>query len=95
MLRFGVPEDHRPNTPLLDTARSSTQEYLQTLNSIGIRPAGETPPPPDLDRLPKAGVPTVSDEEFARALDDVSERRRKLLGAVTADARYWPSENNE
>jgi hypothetical protein len=95
MLRFGVPKDHRPNTPLLNTARSSTRDYLQTLNSIGIQPADETPPPPDLDRLREAGVPTVSDEAFARALDDVSERRRKLLGAVTADAWCWPSENNE
>lgn len=94
-LRFGVPENHRPNTPLLNTARSSTQDYLQTLNSIGIQPADETPPSPELDRLREAGVPTVSDEEFDRALDDLSERRRKLLGAVTADAWHWPPANDE
>ncbi len=94
-LRFGVPETHRPNTPLLNTARSSAQDYLQTLNSIGIQPAEDTPPPPELDRLREADVPTVSEEEFARALDDLSERRRKLLGGVTADAWNWPSENNE
>jgi len=94
-LRFGVSEPHRPNTPLLNTARSSTQDYLQTLDSIGIQPAEDTPPPPELDRLREAGVPTVSDEEFARALDDLSERRRKLLGGVTADAWHWPPANDE
>lgn len=94
-LRFGVPETHRPNTPLLNTARSSTQDYLQTLDSIGIQPADETPPSPELDRLREAGVPTVSDEEFARSLDDMSERRRKLLGGVTADAWNWPPANDE
>jgi hypothetical protein len=94
-LRFGVPDTHRPNTPLLNTARSSVQDYLQTLDSIGVQPAEDTPPPPELDRLREAGIPTVSDEEFASALDDLSERRRKLLGGVTANAWQWPPANDE
>jgi hypothetical protein len=94
-LRFGVPETHRPNTPLLNTARSSTQDYLQTLDSIGIPPAEDTPPPPELDYLREEGIPTVSDEEFASALNDLSERRRKLLGGVIANAWLWPPANNE
>jgi len=35
-------------------------------------------------------VPTVSDDEFAVVLDDLDERRRKLLGVVHADAWDWP-----
>jgi len=95
LLRFGVPAEHRPNDPLIDAARSSTLGYLQTLSSIAVESADETPPPPDLDRLQEAGIPTVSDEEFADALEDLSERRRKLLGAVTADEWHWPPVDDE
>lgn len=31
----------------------------------------------------------VSDEEFAEALDNLDERRRKLLGMVQSDAWHW------
>ncbi|WP_343773366.1 two pore domain potassium channel family protein [Natronoarchaeum mannanilyticum] len=90
LLRFGVPEERRPNEALVKGARSSTSDYLQTLDEAFIEPVDRTPRPPDLDRLRAAGVPTMSDEEFADALDDVDERRRRLLALVEADAWYWP-----
>lgn len=95
ILCFAIPKEHRPNTPLLNTARSSTQDYLATLNSIFIQPADEVPPPPDLDRLRKAGISTVSDEEFTDSLEELSERRRKLLGVINDDAWHWPSTDGE
>jgi hypothetical protein len=95
LLRFGVPEEHRPNEPLVDTARENTEGYIQTLSSKSIQPAEEPPPPPDLDRLRDAGVPTVSDEDFAARLDELTERRRKMRGVVTADAWRWPTVNDE
>lgn len=58
-------------------------------------PAPTTVMYPDLDRLRDAGVPTVSDDEFADALADLDERRRKLLGAVDADEWYWPPLEDE
>jgi len=90
LLRFGVDDDARPSEPLVTAARSNTKTYLETLDFLAIEPADEAPPPPDLGRLRATGVPTVSDESFDDALDDLRDRRRKLLGAVVADAWYWP-----
>lgn len=91
LLRFGIPERHRPNDVIITNARSSVQTYLETLHSAFIRPADQAPPPPDLDALRESGIPTVSEEEFAVALETLTDRRRTLLGLVESDARRWPS----
>ncbi|WP_436924516.1 ion channel [Halosimplex amylolyticum] len=90
ILRYGVPADRGPNAALVKSARSSVEGYVDTLGTAFIEPADESPPPPDLDRLRDADVPTVTDEAFDAALDDMDERRRMLLGTVTADAWDWP-----
>ncbi|NIB99567.1 potassium channel family protein [Halobacterium sp. R2-5] len=95
LLRFGVPEDDRLNEALVESGRSAAKNYTETLDNAFIEPAEEAPKPPDLDRLRRAGIPTVDDGEFAAAVDDLGERRRTLLGAVRADAWYWPPVNNE
>lgn len=95
LLHSGVPDEEGPNSTLVESAQSSTQDYLQTLDSAFIEPADQVPPVPDLDWLRETDIPTVSDEEFAEALDDIDESRRKLLGAVEADAWDWPSERSE
>ena len=82
-----------PNPALLESTRSSTRNYLETLNAAYIRPADDVPPPPDLDRLREGDIPTVSDETFAAALERRKERRRKLLATVEADAWDWPGSN--
>jgi hypothetical protein len=90
VLRFGVPPEARPEPVLVQSARSATENYLETLNNAFIDPGDEAPPPPDLDRLRAAGIPTVPEREYADALADLEPRRRKLLGVVTADAWHWP-----
>lgn len=95
LLRFGVPEEHQPNTALIEDARSSTQDYIQTLDEAFIDPADESPPLPDLERLRDSGVPTESNEDFANAIEDYEERRRRLLAMVEADAWKWPPIRNE
>jgi hypothetical protein len=95
LLRHGVPERNRPNQALLEDASSSVDGHLETLSGAFIHPADEAPPPPDLDRLREAGIPTVSDEAFTDAIEDRSERRRMLLGMVTADAWHWPPVRTE
>ncbi|RKD93889.1 potassium channel family protein [Halopiger aswanensis] len=87
---YGMPDDEGPNQTLVEDARSSVQSYLDTLDTAFIDPAGEVPPEPDLERLREDGIPTVSEEAFADALEDHTERRRKLLGVVKADAWHWP-----
>lgn len=91
ILRFGVPERHRPSAPVVQSARSGVEGYLATLREAFIDPADSAPPPPRLAGLDRAGVPTVDDEAFVDAIDDLTDRRRALLGLVQADARDWPS----
>ncbi|MFC4542346.1 two pore domain potassium channel family protein [Halosolutus amylolyticus] len=90
LYRHGVPDGHGPDPMLVEAARSSVQDYLETLDTAFIEPAEEVPPPPDLDRLREEGIPTVDDEAFADALADLSERRRRLLGVAKGDAWEWP-----
>ncbi|WP_137288150.1 potassium channel family protein [Natronorubrum halophilum] len=90
LFRHGVSADARPNPALVENARSSVDSYLDTLGTAFIDPADEVPPEPELERLREEGIPTVDDEELADALESLTERRRKLLGVVRADAWYWP-----
>ncbi|GAB3035722.1 potassium channel family protein [Natronobiforma cellulositropha] len=90
LVRHGVPDEHGPSPTLVERARSSTESYLETLDAAFVEPSDEVPPPPDLERLRAAGVPTVGDEAFADALDGMTDRRRTLLGVVEADAWHWP-----
>lgn len=90
LVRFGVPEGHRPNPVILEGARSSVGAYLESLDSAYIRPAEDPPPPPELDRLRARGVPTVDDDAFADALAQLAERRKRLAGMVREDAWSWP-----
>ncbi|WP_085940353.1 potassium channel family protein [Halopiger xanaduensis] len=94
LLRFGIPEEHRPNSALIGSARSNAKSYLEAYTDT-IEPADRAPPAPDLDRLREAGVPTVSDEEFADALDDLEERRRQLRAVIEASGRKWPSKKDD
>jgi hypothetical protein len=92
-LRFGVPEDDRPNVAIVANARSSIGGYLDTLEST-IQSADHTPPPPDIDALEETGIPTVSPDEFSESLEELADRRRKLRAVVEDDARQWPSSDD-
>ncbi|ADB63119.1 Ion transport 2 domain protein (plasmid) [Haloterrigena turkmenica DSM 5511] len=91
LLRFGVPERQRPNEITVRNARTSVEHYLETLHEGFVGPADDSPPSPDLRSLREAGIPTVSDDEFETALDELETRRRLLYGLVESDAREWPS----
>ncbi|WP_265108985.1 potassium channel family protein [Halosolutus halophilus] len=91
LLQCGVPEEAQPDAILVRSARTSVQNYLRTLQHTFVEPADRTPPAPDIGRLREGNVPTVSDDEFASSLDELSDRRRILLGLVDSDERGWPS----
>ncbi len=95
LLRFGVPERHRPNGIVLQNARASVETYLETLHEGFVDPADGSPPPPDLAALREAGIPTASDDEFEATLDELETRRRLLYGLVESDAREWPSKGTD
>lgn len=93
-LRFGTPERHRPDDLLVGNARSSVQNYLETVQSSFLDPSNDSPPSLELHWLREAGVPTVSDEEFADSLDALERRRRRLLGLIESDLREWPNRDD-
>ncbi|WP_339105916.1 potassium channel family protein [Haloterrigena salinisoli] len=95
LLRFGIPEQHQPDEIILQSARASVDNYLETLNGSFVKPADSPPSSPDLGALRKAGLPTVSDEDFEMSLQELDNRRRMLLGLVNSDSRQWPSETTD
>ncbi|AQL41315.1 hypothetical protein BV210_00665 [Halorientalis sp. IM1011] len=95
LLQFGLSERSHPSDTILRNARSSVENYLETLQSEFVEPADRSPPPPDLDTLRATGVPVVSDDAFSESLDELAQRRRTLLGLVESDEREWPSQNDE
>lgn len=92
ILRFGVRASARPSDAIIANARSSIGSYLETLQGSFVPTAERAPPPPELDSIREAGIPTCSDEAFAESVAAVERRRRRLLGLVESDAREWPGE---
>lgn len=88
--RYAMPEGQGLDPAVVENGRSSAQSYLETLDDSFIDPAPSVPRAPDLERLRSNDIPTVSDEAFAEALADQTDRRRRLLGVVEADAWEWP-----
>ena len=90
LMRYGTTGQELYNGAVVENTRSSLESYLSTLHEAFIDAADETPPPPSLTSLRRAGIPTVADAEFDGALEALEQRRRRLLGAVHADAWNWP-----
>ncbi|MES1026406.1 potassium channel family protein [Gloeocapsa sp. BRSZ] len=93
ILKYGLQEPHRPSPAILKSARETVHTYLKTLTSASVYPADHLPPAPDLTPLRQAGIPVVSDDEFARSLDDLTHRRKLLLGLVEHNSFKWPHSN--
>jgi hypothetical protein len=90
LFQYGIPDEQSLDPAIIATGRSSAQSYLETLDESFIEPEPAVPRAPDLGRLQEDDIPTVSDEEFAEALAEVTDRRRHLLAVVEADAWEWP-----
>lgn len=89
LLECGVAPEARPMGSVLSSMRRSVNAYLGALRAAYIAPAEEDPPAPDLAALRSAGIPTVDDDEFRRAVAELSERRRTLRGAIQDDGWTW------
>ena len=91
LIRFGVAEDCRPNPAVLRSIREAVRSYLDSIESTVKTTADEAPPPPNLQRLRQANIPTVDDAMFAQALQELAERRTRLLALVRNDGWSWSS----
>lgn len=89
LLEFGVKPECQIDPLTLYVIRQTMQDFLETLGSAFISPTDELPPIPSLVKLRAQGVPTVSDETFQAALNDVAKRRQLLLALVRNDGWSW------
>ena len=90
VFKFGIKEGHGPNKLLVHEARSTIDSFITTLRSGYISPAEIAPPPPDIDTMREKGLPVVSTDVFLKSLEDLSERRKALLGSLRDNSRKWP-----
>lgn len=98
LLRHGVAPGARPDRAVLDPMRSALDMFLETVGGAFV--AHETDPltAPDLDALRHAGIPTVSDAEFAAALAGEVRRRCLLAGLLLNDGwtpEHWARRRQE
>ncbi|WP_394120001.1 ion channel [Planococcus donghaensis] len=91
LIKFSVPAEHHPNRLLLKNARSSVQQYLETLNKSFYRPSEHNPSLPDFEFLRQSGIPLMPEKAYLQAYEELEQRRRKLLGVIEADERAWPT----
>ena len=92
LLRDGVAARARPEHSAIEPLRRALDRYLAAVDvTSAARRETEPPPAPDLGALGKAGVPVVSDEEFAARVADEADRRRRLRSFVAADGWSWPT----
>ncbi|ELZ35296.1 ion transport 2 domain protein [Halogeometricum pallidum JCM 14848] len=91
LLRFGTSQEGEPADVIVDSARSSVEDYLSLLEEAFVEPADDPPPAPSIESLRDAGIPAASDEEFADSLAEIGWRRRQLRGLIESDAREWPN----
>lgn len=89
IMQHGIAEHARANALPVASARAGVESFLTALGAGHIRAAPAAPPVPDLEPLRRAGLPTVSDEEFAAACASQEHRRRMLLGLARDDAWSW------
>ncbi|TYP88604.1 potassium channel family protein [Blastococcus xanthinilyticus] len=89
LLRAGVAPDARPDDSAVDPVRDVIARYLETASATSTAAPAGTPPAPDLAALRAAGIPAVTDEEFARAAEDEEPRRRLLHQLVKSNGWSW------
>ena len=89
MLEHGVVPHRQPDMVAVRTARAAILELLETLQHDFLRTSADPPPVPDLRCLQDAGVPTVDQADFAKAVEEQSQRRAMLRAMVEHDGWCW------
>jgi hypothetical protein len=93
LLRHGVAEDVRPDRGTVDALHRTLGSFLESVAGESISGDVQPLPPPDLQPLRAAGIPTVDDGTFAAALAGEEQRRRQLAGLLAHDG--WTAANWE
>jgi len=85
LLRHGVAPEVRPDRATVEAMGRSAGAFLATVGTESLAAGVEPLPPPDLGPLRAAGIPTVSDGDFAAAMAADAPRRRQLAGLLAHD----------
>ena len=85
LLRHGVAPEVRPDPATVEAMGRTAGAFLNTVGTESLAGGVEPLPPPDLGPLRAAGIPTVSDAEFAAAIAPDEQRRRQLAGLLAHD----------
>ena len=89
LLKYAVPEEHRPDPASLNPARRACSAFLNNLKSDYIEPDNYEPRLIPLKLLEECGIPTVSDRAFKQATKHIIKRRKLLLALVRNDGWSW------
>lgn len=89
LLEFGVRPECRPDAVALYALRQAISELIETLRFTFVQPGKQVPPYPSLHQLRQYGIPTVSDQAFELAVQDLAKRRKLLLALVRNDGWCW------
>lgn len=84
----GMPTEHRPSAMSLLRARRAIELYTGTVGPDHESRDG-APPPPRLQPLRDAGIPTVDDAVFAAQMQALTRRRARLRAVVENDGWRW------
>ena len=90
LIELGVEEKYKPAQTILSSARQSVESFLTTLQSAFIQAANELPPVPDINLLREKGIPTISEPEFLKKMENEQERRKLIMGLLNNGAWKWP-----
>jgi hypothetical protein len=89
LFEHAVAPEARPHPLVLHSLRCALSGYLKVLRDIYVAPTGEAPPPPSLEPLRRRGVPLVDEAAYARAVEELADRRRILYSLVLHDGWVW------
>lgn len=88
LLEYGVAPEHRPDPLILRGVRHGIEQLADSV-MVNLKRPPEPPPIPSLDALRAAGVPTVDDQAFREAVQNLENRRATLRGLLRYEGRDW------
>ncbi len=92
IMQCAVPEHRRPSALTVAKTRTAVDRFLALAGRSDHARQADPPPPPRLEPLRGAGLPTVSDHEFRRGLTEQDDRRRAALRRLV-EANGWSWED--
>jgi signal transduction histidine kinase len=89
LIAYGVAPEKRP--PKLDTHSplDAIRGFAEVIASEYVSESKEPPPQPDLAILRHHGIPTIDANEFALAIENARDVRRRLLGMIDEAGWTW------